>query len=113
MNSENIASLLLRIGIAFSFLYAAIFSLINPTSWIGFLPKFAQSATILTTFSIIEIALAIWLISNKKIYYASITSSLLFFGMIIFNLGALDIIFRDITILLATIALAILSKHNL
>jgi hypothetical protein len=111
MEKQKLASLILRIGIAFSFTYAAVSSFINPTAWIGFLPRLIQLPIILTTFSIIQLILSLFLILDKKTYYVSIISSLLFTGMIIFNLGALDIIFRDITILLASIALSVLSRN--
>jgi len=110
MKNQEIASLLLRIGIAFSFIYAAIFSFINPISWIGFFPKFLQASAVLVTFSIYEISLALLLIFNKKTYCIAILSALTMLGIVIFNLGALDIVFRDVTILLASIALAILSR---
>jgi hypothetical protein len=110
MNKQTLAILILRIGIAFSFLYVAIFSFLNPNSWIGFFPKPLQDSTILIIFSIYEILLAALLILNKKVYYVSMLSALTLFGVIIFNLGALDIVFRDITILLASIALTILSR---
>lgn len=110
MNNQQKASLLLRLGIAFSFLYAAISSFINPTSWIGFFPKFLQTSAILVTFSVYEILIALLLIFNKKTFQASILSSLTLAGIVIFNIGALDLVFRDITILLTSIALALLSK---
>ena len=112
MNKEKSISLILRIGLAFTFIYVAISSFINPTSWLGFFPKFLQKEIILTIFSIYEIFIGLWLITNKKIFYASILSSITLFGIIIFNLGAMDIIFRDVAILFAAIALAILSKDN-
>jgi hypothetical protein len=35
------ASLLLRIGLAFVFIYAAIASLETPKEWLGFIPQFS------------------------------------------------------------------------
>ena len=112
MKKEKLASLLLRFGIAFSFFYAAIASFINPTPWIGFLPKFLQINSVLTVFSIGEIILGLWLLSNWRVFYAAILSAIAMLGIVIFNLGAMDIVFRDITILLASIALAVLSRKN-
>lgn len=102
--------ILLRVGLAFAFLYAAISAFITPSSWLGFLPSFLRTTTILALFSIVEIIVALWLLSGKKVFYASILSVLMLLGIILFNLGALEIIFRDVTILLAALALVYHSK---
>ena len=112
MKGQQLASLLLRLGIAFSFAYASIAAFINPTSWIGFLPTFLQNNTFLNIFSTGEIVLAIWLISGWKTFYPALLSALAMLGIIIFNLGALDIVFRDVTILLAALALAALTYNK-
>ena len=101
----NKVSFFLRFGIAFSFLYASISSFLNPNAWIGFFPLFLRnlipSNILLLIFSIFEIILALWLISNKAIFYASILSSFVLLGIIIFNFNSFDIVFRDVTILFA------------
>jgi len=51
-------------------------------------------------------------LSDKKTVYAALISALSIFTIIIFNPWALDIIFRDVAILFAAIALAILSYKN-
>ncbi|MEK6834735.1 MAG: hypothetical protein AABX61_00545 [Nanoarchaeota archaeon] len=110
----NKVSFFLRFGIAFSFLYAAVSSFLNPNAWIGFFPIFLKDLIpndiLLILFSIFEIILALWLISNKAIFYASILASFTLLGIIIFNFSSFDIVFRDVTILFAAIALAFLSK---
>ena len=40
MEKEKIASLFLRLGIAFSFIYVAFSAFINPTNWLGFIPDY-------------------------------------------------------------------------
>lgn len=110
----NKVSFFLRFGIAFSFLYTAVSSFLSPNSWIGFFPMFLRDLIpaniLLLIFSIFEIILALWLISNKAIFYASILSSFTLLGIIIFNFSSFDIVFRDVTILFAALALAFLSK---
>lgn len=110
----NKVSFFLRFGIAFSFLYAAVSSFLNPNAWIGFFPIFLRNLIpvniLLILFSIFEIILGIWLISNKATFYASILASFALLGIIIFNFSSFDIVFRDVTILFAAIALAFLSK---
>ena len=109
MEKQKLISFLLRIGISFSFFYAAIASFITPTNWIGFLPNFLRSDMILTIFSIYEILVGLWLLSGWKVFYPAILSALSMLGIIIFNFGALDIVFRDVAILFAAVALALLS----
>ena len=109
---ENKAQLFLRLGLAFVFIYVAISAYLNPTNWIGFIPDFViiSKSSFLIIHSIFNLALGLWLLSNKKIFYASIVSAIALFSITIFNLGAMDIVFRDIGLLLAAIALAYLSK---
>lgn len=115
-DERYLACLFTRYGIGFAFLYSAIASFVNPNAWIGFLPNFlslvAPKEIFLNVFSVFEIFLALWLFSNRKIYYAAILSAITMFGIVVFNLGALDIVFRDVTILFSAIALAILTKHT-
>jgi len=105
-------SFFLRAGLALVFLYAAISSFLNPSSWIGFIPLFLRNLVdanlLLTLFSIYEIILGVWLLSNRAIFYASLLSALTMLGIIISNFGALDIVFRDIAILFSAIALMVL-----
>lgn len=113
MNREKIASVVLRIGVAFAFLYAGIAGFLDPEAWVGWFPKFMRDIvpqfTLLTGWGIFEIFIALWILSGKKIFTPSLLASLSLAGLILTNLGAMDIIFRDVTILAATIALTIQS----
>lgn len=113
MKKISIASILLRIGLAIVFLYAATSSLVDPAAWIGYLPAFLTSFipanALLTTFSIIQILLSLWLVSGEKTFFASLFSALMLAGIIIPNLALLDIVFRDFAIFFAALALAALS----
>ena len=40
MHSTRLVSLLLRVGLAVVFLYAAVASWFDPNSWLGFFPEF-------------------------------------------------------------------------
>ncbi|MEK6850297.1 MAG: hypothetical protein AABX85_01850 [Nanoarchaeota archaeon] len=107
------ASFLLRIGLAIVFLYAGIAAFLSPDGWVGFVPGFVSNVIspyyFLHIHSIFNILLALWLISNKKVFYASIISSCALIAIILFNYTALDIVFRDISILFAAIALSVIS----
>ena len=73
-NKEKQVSLILRIALAFSFIYASISSFINPISWIGFFPNFLRNifsdSLLLNSFSIFEVFLGIWLLIGKKLFYS-------------------------------------------
>ena len=109
-----LVSFFLRAGLAVVFLYAGIASLISPENWVGFIPQFIQNnfpaSILLILFSVYEISIGLWLLSNKRIFYASIFSSVTMFFIIIFNFSVFDVVFRDIAILLMAISLVILSK---
>jgi len=70
-----LAAWLLRMGLSFSFFYVAYASFQNPVNWIGFFPQFlrdlAPAQTLLTGFSIYEIVLGVWLLSDKRLLSAS------------------------------------------
>ncbi len=112
-NFRHFAAFLLRAALAVPFLYAAVASILQPESWIGFFPSwlfFIPGTLLLTLFSLYQLALAFWLLSGKRTTYAAVLAAISLTGIIIFNLGALDIVFRDLGLLLAAVALAFLSK---
>jgi uncharacterized membrane protein YphA (DoxX/SURF4 family) len=111
-----LVSLLLKVGIAISFLYAAIASFAEPDAWIGYFPAVLQKAVpanlLLTGFSVVEIILSLWLLSGKKLLYSAVLASLMLAGIIFFNFGAMDIVFRDFGILFAALALAVIGYNT-
>ncbi len=113
MNRNDIANLILRVGVAFCFLYAAVVGYLDPESWVGWFPKFMRDIipefTLLKIWGGFELIIGLWILSGKKIFIPSVLASLSLVGLIIFNFAAMDIIFRDVTILCATIALAVQS----
>ena len=113
---EILVSLSLRVGLAFAFFYAAISSFITPQNWIGFFPTFLRNIVpqsfLLTFFSIYEIVLGLWLLSNKKTFYVAVLSAISLFFITVLNWTAMEIVFRDVSILFMAVALAILSKNK-
>lgn len=113
MNQEHIISFFLRLAVAIPFLYAAIAALLQPDSWIGFIPSWVQSlipgSLMLLGFSIYQLGLSLWLLSGKKALYSAILSAVTLAAITLPNLTVLDIVFRDIGLLLAAVALAVLS----
>jgi uncharacterized membrane protein YphA (DoxX/SURF4 family) len=95
---------LLQLGLALTFLYAGINSLMHPSDWIGFVPAWLgnfgiASSTFLFTHSIFEIVLSVWLLSNKKIRIAGLILALDLLAIILvngFSQSVFPITFRDI-----------------
>jgi len=116
MTKEKSASLLLRIGLSFVFFYAAVAAFLDPFSWSGFFPDWLKTPSrdglLLPVYSVAEIVLALWLLSDWKIFYASILAALTVGGIIILNIGSMDIVFRDVAIFFAALALAALEKTS-
>lgn len=114
--SKGIVSFLLRAGVASSFLYAAISTTLDPQAWAGYMPLWIRSIApaniLLMAFSAYEIVLALWLMSGKKLFYPAAMAAATLFAIIITNTAVLDVVFRDIPIMLAAIALAIIGKEE-
>lgn len=68
---------------------------------------------LLPVWGVYEIITGLWIISNKKIFIPSILATFSLAGLIVFNLSAMDIIFRDVTIMAVTLALAIKSSDEI
>jgi hypothetical protein len=106
----------LRIGLAFSFIYAAIDALKNPADWVSFIPAeytfFLNAYQALIILNWAQIILALWLLSGKRLAGASLVSILFFAGLLFFNWAGLDVLFRDVSLLFASIALYFLAKSN-
>ena len=108
----KIASFVLRVALAVPFLYAAIAATLQPEAWVGFIPYFVRNilpeSLLLATHSLMKTILALWLLSGWKTKYAAAVSALALLTIIVLNLASLDIIFRDIGLLLAAVALGLL-----
>lgn len=113
MNYPKAVHFLLRISIASVFLYAAIAATLQPYNWIGFIPqvftKILPDKTLLEIFSSYQVLLAIWILSGWKALFSSILAAVTLLGIIAANFSDIDILFRDIAIFFAAIALAVAS----
>ena len=108
------AALVLRLGLAFAFAYAGISSLRTPAAWESFLPSLLtdhfRADVLLKFFAISELILAAWLLIGKYTRYAAGVSALMLAGVIVANPHALDITFRDVSLVFAAVALALLDS---
>ena len=111
-NTSKLALFTLRVALAVPFMYAAIATMLQPEAWVGFIPYFLRNifpeSLLLTGHALVDFVLALWLLSGWNTKYAAAVSALTLFVIIIANLASLDIIFRDIGLLLAAISLALL-----
>ncbi len=108
----KLASFFLRVGLAIPFLYAAISATLQPEAWVGFIPFFLRNlvpeSLLLGAHSLLNVILALWLLSGWKTKYAAGLATLALAVIIVVNLVALDIIFRDIGLMLAALSLYVL-----
>lgn len=108
---EKLIEKVLRIGVAFSFIYPPISAFFNPYAWIGYFPSFLlkmdfiDSLTLLHIFGVVELCIGIWILFGKRIFIPSLLASIFIFAIIIFNLAQIDVLFRDIPILLMALLL--------
>jgi len=110
---QRSASLLLRIGLAAVFLYAAVSMYRLPNDWTAYFPSFLGNTISLVTLvkvvAVYELILAGWLASGKYLKFVGLLSALTFGGIIIFNLHQLIVTFRDIGLLFMSLALIMLA----
>ncbi|MEJ0053902.1 MAG: DoxX family membrane protein [bacterium] len=112
MDRERAAHLILRLGVAFSFLYPPFAAIGDPFSWIGYFPQFVQALPVDTTlllhaFGAAEVVIALWLISGWKVRYPAILAALMLLAIVAFNLNQFEVLFRDLSIAAAALAIAL------
>lgn len=107
--NPHTASLMLRVGLAFAFAYAAISALNSPDAWVGFIPpfstKFVSAKLVLDFVSLLQLFLAVWLLSGKFITYAACLALALLLGIVGFNPSAFIITFRDVPLIFTAFAI--------
>ncbi len=110
------AHFLLRAGAAFAFLYPAINAWSDPESWIGYFPPFVLSAgasvglndlTVLHLFGAVEIAIALWFLWGRHLFWPSALATLMLLVIVAFNMTQMQVVFRDLSIAALTLALAL------
>jgi hypothetical protein len=119
LDQPNVPELLLRAGLAVILLYAAIDSLVDPREWVGYLPavltRLVPGEVALKFFSVYELSLAAWLLSGVYVRWAALLTAATLVGIIVANFELFSITFRDIALIFAALALAVLAgrtPHN-
>jgi len=99
----------IRLALAASFAYVGISSFTNPDLWAGFVPGFVGAivpvALFLKIHGAAEVILALWLVSGKAQMWSGLIAALALFSIALFNLSAWDIVFRDVSLGIAALAL--------
>jgi hypothetical protein len=115
-NKEKTISYLLRIAVAFSFLYPPIAAWFAPDNWIWFVPDFIEifidKGIFLHIFGAIEILIALGVLFLKNPVWPSLAATFVLLAIIILDWSTFDVVFRDISILLAALALVALHKNT-
>lgn len=113
---HKIIDLSLRLGVAFAFLYPPVSTFFDPLAWIGYFPPFILALplspeSILNSFGVFEILIALWILFGKNIVIPSALAALSLLSIVLFNIPQMDILFRDLSIAAMAIALAVFNAH--
>lgn len=113
---KNPAIIVLRLGLAFVFAYPAVTGFMNPSAYATWIPDFVlgylpvEAKIFLLFFFFTEVLLVLWLLSGKHGFWAAATCALLLFLITIPNFHMLGVLFRNVGLFSAAVALALLEK---
>ena len=109
----RISHLVLRAGAAFAFLYPPFNALSDSDSWIGYFPGFIHGYVpdllLLHGFGVLEILLALWILSGWKIFWPCIAGAGMLVLIVAFNLAQFQILFRDLSVAGLLLGLALMN----
>ncbi|HEX2274369.1 MAG TPA: hypothetical protein VHG90_10905 [Acidimicrobiales bacterium] len=110
------ASWFLRVGLAFVFTYAAVTSLVDPAAAATYFPAQLPADLVvdvlLPVFAGYEILLALVLLTGRHTYAAAVLAALTLAGIIVVNADAFGVLFRNVAIACAALALAADSRRS-
>lgn len=112
---KKFGGLVLRVSLAFSFLYPPIAAWSDPFTWLGYIPRFVTvlwpfgNLSLLHTFGIVEIVLALWVLWGKRIHIPAALMCFILLFIVVTNVDQFDVLFRDLTI--AGLALSVALWH--
>lgn len=107
--------LALRIGLGLTLIYASVYMFLDPFSWVGFIPHWIGNIinpqTFLYAHAAFELVLGLMLIVG---WWLPLAALLMFFNMfaILLLFGVNDVTFRDFGLLMAALALLLLSTEK-
>ena len=114
MSKRSLIFLIVRLGVAFAFIYPPVSAWFTPLSWVGYLPEFVHVLSIdefvlLHIIGFVEIIVGLWILTGRHIFVPSVAASIFLITLVLFNINQLEVLFRDISILAMTLALAVWS----
>ena len=113
MQSAGLAQIILRVGAAFAFLYPPLNALSDPGSWIGYFPAFMHGfvpdPVLLHGFGVVEVIIALWILSGWKIFWPSLVATVMIVSIVAFNIPQMQVLFRDLSIAAMTLSLALMN----
>ena len=116
MNTARAIDLLLRVGVAFAFLFPPLNAILDPYAWVGYFPSFVlgiiPDMALLHLFGVVEIIIGLWILSGKKIFIPSIIATALLILIVLFNLTDFQVLFRDLIIALMSFALVLAHRPH-
>src|SRR3989344_9215937 len=116
MTATNIVDWILRIGVAFAFLYPPINALTDPYAWIGYFPLFVKGyvpdLVLLDAFGVVEVVIALWILSGWRIFWPSLAAAAMLLAIVVFNPNNFQVLFRDISLAAMALALAVISYDD-
>ena len=109
-----VATWFLRAGLAFVFLYAAAATLVDPVAASTYFPDVAPPDMVidvlLPSFAAYEVLLAAALVTKRFTFPASVLATVTLVGIMVVNADAFGVLFRNVAIACAALALAIQSR---
>lgn len=114
MQTGRTVDILLRLGVALAFLYPALNAVFDPYAWVGYFPAFVRDLgpemLILHVFGLVEVVIALWILSGQKVFVPSVIAAAMLFLIVLTNLSDFQVLFRDVPI--AFMALALAAMHR-
>ena len=111
---EERSPLLLRIALAFSFLYPPVAALFAPESWIGYFPQVVRGVLpdpiLLGVWGLLEVGIALWILSGWRIFLPSALAGILLVLIVAINLPQFEVVFRDLSLAILAFYLAYQAK---
>ncbi len=109
-----IVFLLLRLGLAFPLLFAAVIAFYNPLLWADYIPDTVSflpvnEITVIYLLGLIDAFLGFWILWGKRLLFPSVASAVLFGAIILSNADNFTVVFRDIASLSIAVVLAVWS----
>lgn len=117
LSKTELAKWLLRFGLAFVFVYATIEIYINPQNFLKYTPKsvltYVPLDFFLNAFGVVELAVAVWLVSGWKGEYPALLSFMMMVGIVAFNMEHFQVLFRNVAIAFGSLALVCLELEKI